>query len=327
VSGPDILRLPYDDSLTQAGIEYARKSLHYTYNRMELGPGARLRKIVAGVAVELALRRWLQAEGVPFDVLGQTPFTERDRYDIRLGGRRCDVKSFMISDLRQAAALRADPAWLYQAEALVPADQLRSSSLDEQDFYVFGFLAASESERPAQVRADMGAGRPVHLLHTFAAEPWVGKLPWATLGRLVLKTDGGTSLELEVGGQDRSRAGLVERLRLEPLQRTETAGEFYTLLYLHTPRLPEAVLGVHSPAHRRTALIKPGAWQNIWVYGQEVFIAGWLTKAEFRRRSRRLPAGSRVRQYRRTQTENRSVPVTALRSIRELAELIKQHAG
>ncbi len=73
---PAILRLPYDATLTVAGIEYAKKSLHYTYNRMGLGTAARLRKIVAGVAVELAFRRWLEAAGAPYDVLGATPFTE-----------------------------------------------------------------------------------------------------------------------------------------------------------------------------------------------------------------------------------------------------------
>ena len=90
----DILRLPYDDSLTRAGVEYAKKSLHYTYNRMHLPPGPRLRKIVAGVAVELAFRRWLDANDVPYDLHGATAFTEKDRYDLRLGGRRVDLKLF-----------------------------------------------------------------------------------------------------------------------------------------------------------------------------------------------------------------------------------------
>src|SRR5512136_2566193 len=106
LSPASILRLPYDDSLTLAGVEYAKKSLHYTYNRMGLNPAARLRKIVAGVAVELALRRWLEAESIPYDLLGATAFTEKDRYDLRLGGRRCDVKSFLISDGRRSADLR-----------------------------------------------------------------------------------------------------------------------------------------------------------------------------------------------------------------------------
>jgi hypothetical protein len=55
-----------------------------------------------------------------------------------------------------------------------------------------------------------------------------------------------------------------------------------------------------------------------------VFLAGWLPKAEFGALSRRLPAGSAVLQYPRTQTANRAVPVTALRSVSELAELVRR---
>ena len=76
LSPAQVLRLPYDPSLTLAGIEYAKKSLHYTYNRMGLDSAARLRKIVAGVAVELAFRRWLEAQAVPYDLLGATAFTD-----------------------------------------------------------------------------------------------------------------------------------------------------------------------------------------------------------------------------------------------------------
>src|SRR5512145_3161542 len=92
-----ILRLPYPSDLTRAGITYALRSLAYTYDRMGGSPFMRLRRIVAGKAVELAFRRYLDAQQVPYDNLGATPFTDPDRYDVALGGHRCDVKSFLIS--------------------------------------------------------------------------------------------------------------------------------------------------------------------------------------------------------------------------------------
>ncbi len=320
---PAILRLPYDATLTLAGIEYAKKSLHYTYDRMRLGPAARLRKIVAGVAVELAFRRWLEAEGVPYDLLGATPFTEPDRYDLRLGGRRCDVKSFLISDRRAIAELRRDPAWLYEAAALVPEDQFRGEALGENDFYVFGFLAGLETRRRDDLQRALAAEQPVYLLHAPNHPAWLGLERWQSLGRLVLKADTRAALSVEVGGQGADRAALTERLRLEPRQRTVTSGEYCSLLYVRVPALPGGTLGVRSPALRQTLLVTPGDWDNIWVYGIEVFIAGWLTKAEFRAHCQRLPAGSAVRQYPRTQTANRAVPVSALRPAEQLAELIK----
>ena len=323
LSPAQVLRLPYDHSLTLAGGEYAKKSLHYTYNRMGLNPAARLRKIVAGVAVELALRRWLDTQRLPYDLLGATAFTEKDRYDLCLGGRRCDVKSFLVSDRARIRALRRDPAWLLEAAALVPEDQFKSSALDENDLYLFGFLAGLETRHSQDLAKAVRAGQPVYLLHTPDDEAWLGQPAWRSLGRLTFTNPGSHSLGVEAGGQAASRAAVVERLKLAPHGRAETAEDYYSLLYVRVPHLPADPLEVHSPALDATFRIAPLDWFNIWVYGLEVFIAGWLTKAEFRALSQVLPAGSAVKQYRQTQVDNRAVLVSALRPMAELVELVR----
>jgi hypothetical protein len=100
--------------------------------------------------------------------------------------------------------------------------------------------------------------------------------------------------------------------------------EFYSLLYVQCPRLPAGRIGVRSPVLNDTHLIAPATgWENIWVYGQEVFVVGWLMKGEFRALSQKLPKGSKVKQYPSTQTANRSVQVNQLRSIYELTEAVK----
>ncbi len=323
LSPAQVLRLSYDHSLTRAGIEYAKKSLHYTYNRMGLDPAARLRKIVAGVAVELAFRRWLEAEGLPYDLLGATAFTERDRYDLCLGGRRCDVKSFLVSDKARIRALRRDPAWLLKAMALVPEDQFKSSSLDENDLYLFGFLAGLETRLGSDLEKAVAAGQPIYLLHAPAGRAWLGRQPWTSLGRLTFTFSGAAPLEVEAGGQDAARAAIVEQLQVPPGGRVETAQEFFSLLYVHVPHLPEGSLEVRSPLIIGSSRVRPPDWSNIWVYGLEIFVAGWLSKAEFRALSHVLPAGAAVKQYSRTQVDNRAVPVSALRPAAELAQLIR----
>ena len=326
LSSASILRLPYDRSLTLAGIEYAKKSLHYTYNRMHLQPEARLRKIVAGVAVELAFQRWLDDNRAPYDRLGMTAFTERDRYDLRLGGRRCDLKSFLVGDRAKITALRRDPAWLLDAEALVPEDQLASDSLAENDLYVFGFLAGLETRQSADLEKVIRAGQDMYLLYTPRLAHWLGLNDWRSLGPLAFKVNTRRPLDVEVGGQDEKREAVVEQLALEPRTRAATRREFFSLLYLHVPRRPGGVVGVRSPALRETLLIAPADWLNIWVYGMEIFIAGWLTKAEFRAQSRRLPRGAPVKMYPRTQTDNRAALVQDLRPVDELITLVKQSA-
>src|SRR3990172_12678940 len=93
----DFLRIPFTTDLTEGLIAYAIRSLPYTYDRMGGSPFNRLRRIVAGVAGELAFRRYLSEHNIPFDVKGATPFTDPPRHDVSLGGHRCDIKSFLIT--------------------------------------------------------------------------------------------------------------------------------------------------------------------------------------------------------------------------------------
>ena len=83
---------------------------------------------------------------------------------------------------------------------------------------------------------------------------------------------------------------------------------------------PEEALAL---ATLRTGL-RGDTFREMHLRGLEIFLAGWLTKAEFRARGRRLPAGAAVWQYPRTQTDNRAVPVTQLRPVSELAALALQ---
>lgn len=326
LSPASLLRLPYDASLTLAGIEYAKKSLHYTYDRMHLRLDARLRKIVAGVAVELAFQRWLEANAVPYDRLGLTAFTEKDKYDLALGGRRCDLKSFFVTDRDKITRMRRDPSVLLEATALVPDDQFRGESLGENDFYLFGFLAGLETRRAEELEKAAQADQPLYLLYTLNDAPWLGEPTWRSLGRLALKANTRGPLEVEIGGQDEKRAALVERLWLEPRVRAETQHEFYSLLYVHPTRWPKNAIGVRSPQLQDTRLIGTRDWANIWVYGMEVMLTGWITKGDFRKQSQRLPSGSPVWQYPRTQTDNRALPIRDLRPIEELVALVKNSA-
>jgi hypothetical protein len=79
--------------LTQSGITYAGRLLARLYEKDGPDRFARLRENVAEVAVELAFRRGLQPEEVPFENLSATSFTDPDRRDLAIAGRRCELIS------------------------------------------------------------------------------------------------------------------------------------------------------------------------------------------------------------------------------------------
>ncbi len=322
ISKSDFIRIPYTPDLSAGGIAYACRSLPHTYNRMGGTNVKRMRRIVGGISVELAFRRYLSQREIPFDVKGATPFTDPDKYDVSLGGRRCDVKSFMLSRKSQINELKRDLNLLLDASALIPSDQFAAKTHRESDLYIFAFLTALvAASRADMIRAE-GAGNPLHLIYTLPKD-WAKPNNWHPLGKLALKSECDETLTIELGGQDKDREFVSERITLEPRQRSETESTFHTLAYAHVDKIPAARVGIHSPEKDETHLITSHDWGNIQIHGMSVVLAGYLTREEFRKKAREIPTGSRVFQYSRTKTKNLGVPVRELNPLRPLFEKVK----
>jgi hypothetical protein len=323
ISTSDFIHLPYTRDLTEGGIAYAVRSLPYTYNRMGGSPYDRMRRIVAGVAVELAFRRYLGEQQVPFDVKGATPFTEPDRYDVSLGGRRCDIKSFLITYREQISEMRRNPQVVLNAPALVPSDQDAAEGNLESDMYLFAFLSGLVAVSPADWKKVVEAGQPHYFIHAMP-EAWVRPAKWNPLGALVLKSDSEESQVIEIGGQDAGREMRSLRVEIPAQRRIQIDEGFFSLAYIHTRNLPQARIGIHSPRRKATYIVNPIDWGNIWVYGMDILLTGYLTRQEFRQQARFLREGVRVFQYERTRTKNLAVDICNLKPLAELFERAKE---
>ena len=325
ITHSDLLHLPYTPDLTEAGIAYALRSLTYTYNRMGGSPYDRLRRIVAGVAVELAFRRYLSEQNIPFDIKGATPFTDPDHYDVALGKRRCDIKSFLITHRQQISAIRRHPQLLLKAPALVPSDQHAGSSHSPHDLYLFAFLPALIAASQSELQQAMKSGQPHYLVHMMP-DTWNRPSQWSPLGRLALKSESEETHVIEIGGQDTGRASRSLVVELPPRRRVEIESGLFSVSHVHIQGCPTARIGIHSPARRETHVIGALEWSNIWVYGTDMVLAGYLTREEFSRRASFIQAGSRVFQYNTTNVKNLAVPVSDLKPFSELFERVRQWA-
>jgi hypothetical protein len=319
ISTSDFIHLPYTRDLTEGGIAYAVHSLPYTYNRMGGSSFERLRRIVAGVSVELAFRRYLSEQDVPFDVMGATPFTDPDHYDVSLGGRRCDIKSFLITHREQVAEMKRNPQIVLKAPALVPSDQNAAEGHSNSDIYLFAFLSGLVAPLPDDLEKIIQANQPYHLIHIMP-DPWNRPVEWNPLGALVLKSESQESLTVEIGGQDAGRGMRSLEVHLPPRTRVQVDDGFFSLAYVHSKSPTGARLGIHSPQLRDTHIIDSSDWGNIWVYGMDLLLAGYLTRAEFNQRASFIREGARVFQYDRTRTKNLAVSVCDLKPLSELLE-------
>jgi hypothetical protein len=269
--------------------------------------------------VELAFRRYLSERGIPFEVKSALPFTEHERYDVLLGGRRCEIQSFLISQHDKIAEIQRDPHTLLKAPALVASDQHAGDGHSHHDLYLFAFLPGLVTASQADLQRVIREEQPYYLVHAMP-EAWKRPSAWNPLGKLVLKSEAEESLTVEIGGQDAGREMRSCILELPAGRRVEIESEFFSVSHLHIKSIPTARIGIHSSVSRQTHRIGPLDWGNIWVYGMQVWLAGYVTREEFSRRASFIPAGSHAFPYQQTQVKNLALPVSELRPLSELFE-------
>ena len=318
----DLISLPYTPDLSEGGVAYACRWLAGTWGRMGEASAERLRRSAGGAAVELAFRRYLAGLAVPFEVREGTPFSQPEVYHLALGGHRCDLISTLITRPAQVSQLRRDPASLFQAVALIPLERFATEGHKPDDLYVFAFLLGAVAAAQEDLQAASAAGQRVHLIHSLP-EPWRRPGNWRRLERLALKSECAQALPVEIGGLDAQRNYVTAECELLPLKRVTVPQEFYSLAYMHAGQLPEKRLGLHSPVCGEPYIIPPHAWADIWIEGEQIRLAGWLTHEEFRRKAAVLNAGMPTFQFAHTHTKNLLVPLHALNPLGGLLERVK----
>lgn len=323
ISVSDFVRLPYTRDLTEGGIAYALRSLPDTYHRADGSQYDRLRRIVASTAVELAFRHCLSEHEISFDVKGAMPFTDPERYDVSLAGQRCEIKSFLISRREQVLQIKHKPEILLNAPALVASDQNAAEGHLNSDIYLFAFLSGLITASPSDLQKAIQNNQP-HYLVQVLPDSWRRPREWNPLGKLVLKSDSEESQTVEIGGQDAGREMRSLQVELPPRTRIETDDGFFSVAYIHSKQVPKARIGIHSPVRKETYIIGESDWGNIWVYGIDILLAGYLKREEFNRRASFLREGARVFQYDRTRTKNLSVDICDLKPVSELFEHAKE---
>jgi len=279
----DFLHLPYTPDLTEAGVAYALRSLAYSYERDGRSPYGRLRRLVANVSVELAFRRFLTQENIPFDVKASTPFTDRERFDVVLNGRRCDIKSYLISHREQIKKIRQNPAVLLDAPALVPSDAHAGDGHSYNDIYLFAFMNGLVAASNSDLQKAIQKNQPHYLVYV---PPMTWRKPnhWKPFGTLTLKSESAEELLIEVTGQDEAREMKRAVISLAPGTNVRLNETFYSVTSLHIRRVPEARVQIHCEGLNESLGIAPLDWSNIWVYGMDILMTGYATYEEMSQR-------------------------------------------
>lgn len=302
----DFITLKYDPDTTRAGIDYVLRWLAQPGQRAAPNYDA-LREQIAEKAAELAFRRLLDSEGIPHRYIESNIFQEAGAFDVSLGGRRTTLCATLIAGRKDIARFHKSPGRWLNAAARTAALRHRAGH-GADDLVLFAFVTGLVARSQASLRRAVAAGQP-HFVVSLLPAAWAAPPQWRPLTDLALKSEEDEPLEIELFGLDAERRFQTSVITCPPRTRVSVPVVFHTLAALRAARLPGARLGLHSPAVAASPkLLGPLDWHNLWVYGLQVYFAGYQTRSELGR------SATTARKINR--------PVIALRPLPELFDLV-----
>lgn len=325
----DLISLPYAPEFTRAGLEHLCRQLPYWGANFNKLTHDRMRQAVAQSAAELAFNRLLTQKQVPFHMTQTARFAEPNRFDLNLGGRRCQIINTMIASRKRIRELRRDPGALLGTSVLCPSQELQTNAWDDQDLVVYSIITALTTSDRRDLERALAAGQPSFLINILPhswreANHFIYGKPTQPVS---LKSEASKTILLELGGVSRESTYQCEHIPLPPLLRVEAHKEFANLAYAHIDQLPDGRIAIHHADLAQTLTIQPERWANLWLYGIEVIVIGYVTRGQCKRRSQTFQKDMRVTANTAPARKNRYLPIKQLRPIEDLFTRVKDWAA
>jgi hypothetical protein len=226
----------------------------------------------------LAFRRCLSDRKLSYSSWQSSPFTDPDRQNLILGGRRCIIDTELVRKKEDIRALRKNPEKILEKAVCFPESP---ENIWEEDLLLFAFMSGLLARNPSDIHKAFQARQPLCLVHILPAQRRSLK-PWSSLGSLSLKSDAKRTLHIEFGGLRKDRTYQSEKVSLPPGEVVRFEPNFYSLTYLKVEEPIFERLALRSPLFPYAYMVHPHQWHNLWVYGLEITFTGYMTWSEFR---------------------------------------------
>lgn len=287
----DFISLPYTSDLTIGGMALACQELTRAYEPRVDSTLDHVRLLVSKMAVELAFRRYLGEQSIPYSTVTPTPFTGPGQYKISLGGHHCRLANTLISNRQHITRIRRNPGLLLKEPVFLPADAYNLEEMNYEDIYLFAILLGLSAASHADEKKALDAGQPIHLIHGMP-ERWIHPDGWVALKQLSVKSECERPITIEIGGKNQEHTFISRTIELPSRQRVRLPEEWFSIAYIHATTRPDARIGLHSPVRGAPHIIRMYDWVNIWLYGMEIILTGWITRDDFHRKARTVQPGT-----------------------------------
>lgn len=318
---PEIIRIPAAPDLTVAGLMYLTRGL-VRPGGQSFGSGfGDYREVVAQKMAELAFRRYLVEQEIPHRLVRTLTVASLDANEVSLGGRRAALITKLIFHKQEINRVENNSQRLLAAKVVRPHSFDRKK-YHEDDLVIVGFVTAEISRNHKEIKEDQKEQKKLSLLYQIP-EPWSHPKVWRAADKISLKTEIKKPLEIVIGGLDKEHRFLTERLNLTSNETVNVRKAFFSLNYLQAEHLPVGTIELSNSLTRDKLRINPAQWGNLWVYGINIYLVGFITQSEFANRANPIYEDSPVLGPIRSTTAGLAISADQLNPIQELFSRLK----
>ena len=315
ITKADYVNLPYAIDLTHAGLYHAIHSLPYIQVQHDHEVYKLFQHLAAATAVELAVRRFLSEQKIPFTVRKSLNFADHDQYDIFLADRRLVIQTLQFEDDKSFWQSNDPPDELSASQVIMPSEQHRTMETSSKDVYLFASLV---KPKPHILLNDRYL---FHILPGFWRQP----RQWNPLGALTCKYAGQDQITLEFTGLLANQETANSKLSLIPGEQAVIHTRYYSLSSVHVEQPPSDLIGIKSPGRKKVYLIRPYQWKDVWIAGTRVILIGFISLEEFTRRSKLIRPGIKIYPYGFIEEKSLGFPIRELKPVSDLLEHVGIH--
>lgn len=319
----DIIQIPYTPDLTESGIAFAKRWLVEGHASSASSITMQMRKQVSNAAVELAFRRYLNTNKIPFDIKNALPFSDPGQFNVHLGGHRCILQNNLVKSRKLISGLRNEPGKIMSEPVFISEEELPSADRYGKEILIFSALLGLTANSRDDLQKVQKAGQPVCMIHPVSI-PKVKLTEQASPGFVLLKSESKLPVQVEIGGLDSSGQFSSERITLPTLKSIFSNNSFSVIKYIQCENIPSARIAMKHTNTRGVYIIQPEEWHNIYIYGMEIWLPGYLPQDEFRRRSIAGYTPSLLYQTGPLKQKQLSLPAGSLLPLQKLFEQVKK---
>ena len=324
INSEDILKIPFNENAWQRGVDYAMKSIFFTFNRMASSSlHKRAERIAIGVGLgEWSLESYLNTNKIKPSFGGRTAWFREDKNDFILNGLKTDIKAFHLDEnnlfhknnfFKKNEKDRLKHI-INHCKFLVPVDQFNTKT--KKDIYFCSVIEGKFLNNSPK--------RGVHFFWDY--EWWKNRTTTGgALGKIkIKKTNTDKHIKIRLLGTKKQKEFYEEIIDMKEKNIVYSKNEFDDLFtcsqILDNPKGKFTI-----SSEKKNLDLHINEWPSLSYKCSNIFLIGWCKRKDIEIYGDRVPRfNTDTGFYGNTMTDNLGIPCSKLSPMKDLQKYINE---